>query len=35
MQILVLYFSRSGNTRKLAEAIVAGVDSVEGCAGRY
>ena len=33
MQILVLYFSRSGNTKKLAEAIAAGVRStgdVEG-----
>jgi NAD(P)H dehydrogenase (quinone) len=30
MQILVLYFSRSGNTQKLAEAIADGVDSVDG-----
>jgi NAD(P)H dehydrogenase (quinone) len=28
MQILVLYFSRSGNTRKLAEAIASGVSQV-------
>jgi NAD(P)H dehydrogenase (quinone) len=28
MQILVLYFSQSGNTRKLAEAIAAGVKQV-------
>ncbi len=28
MQILVLYFSKGGNTRKLAEAIKEGVDSV-------
>ncbi len=33
MQILVLYFSRSGNTRKLAEAVLAGVESVEGVRG--
>ena len=30
MQILVLYFSKSGNTRKLAEAIASGVEEVEG-----
>lgn len=30
MQILVLYFSKGGNTRKLAEAIAAGVDQVDG-----
>lgn len=30
MQILVLYFSRSGNTKKLAEMIAAGVDTIEG-----
>lgn len=30
MQILVLYFSKSGNTRKLAEAIAKGVEEVEG-----
>ncbi len=30
MQILVLYFSRTGNTKKLAEAIAAGVESVSG-----
>ncbi|WP_045215318.1 flavodoxin family protein [Desulfonatronovibrio magnus] len=30
MQILVLYFSKSGNTKKLAQAIANGVDSVEG-----
>ncbi len=30
MQILVLYFSKSGNTRKLAEAVARGVDSVDG-----
>ncbi|MBP1747683.1 MAG: fldA [Deltaproteobacteria bacterium] len=33
MKVLVLYFSRSGNTRKLAEAIIAGIDSVEGVQG--
>jgi len=30
MQILVLYFSKGGNTRKLAQAIQEGVDTVEG-----
>jgi NAD(P)H dehydrogenase (quinone) len=29
-QVLVLYYSRTGNTRKLAEAVCAGVESVEG-----
>ena len=33
MQVLVVYFSRSGNTRKLAEAIIAGVESVDGVHG--
>ena len=28
MQVLVLYFSKGGNTRQLAEKIVAGVESV-------
>ena len=30
MQILILYFSKGGNTRKLAEAISSGVQNVEG-----
>lgn len=30
MQVLVLYYSKGGNTRKLAEAIARGVDEVEG-----
>ena len=30
MKILVLYYSKGGNTRKLAEAIVEGVKEVEG-----
>jgi len=30
MQILILYYSKGGNTRKLAEAIARGVTSVEG-----
>ena len=29
MQILILYYSRSGNTEKLAEAIAKGVEQVE------
>jgi NAD(P)H dehydrogenase (quinone) len=33
MQILVLYFSKSGNTKKLAEAIIKGVESVDGVDG--
>jgi NAD(P)H dehydrogenase (quinone) len=30
MQVLVLYYSRTGNTKKLAEEIVKGVQKVEG-----
>jgi len=30
MQILILYFSKGGNTRRLAEAIAKGVDAVDG-----
>jgi NAD(P)H dehydrogenase (quinone) len=30
MQVLVLYFSKSGNTKKLAEAIGKGVEEVDG-----
>ncbi len=30
MQVLVLYYSKGGNTRKLAEAIAEGAGSVEG-----
>ena len=30
MQILVLYYSKGGNTRQLAEAIAKGVESVDG-----
>ncbi len=30
MQVLVLYFSQGGNTRKLAEAIAKGVEEVDG-----
>jgi NAD(P)H dehydrogenase (quinone) len=30
MQVLVLYYSRGGNTRKLAEAVGQGVESVDG-----
>ena len=30
MQILILYFSKGGNTRKLAEAIAEGVNEVSG-----
>lgn len=30
MQILVLYFSKSGNTKKLAEAIAKGITEVDG-----
>ena len=33
MQILVLYFSKSGNTRKLAEAVLKGVEQVDGVKG--
>ena len=30
MQILVLYYSKSGNTQKLAQAVARGVESVNG-----
>ncbi len=30
MQVLVLYYSKTGNTKKLAEAIARGVEKVEG-----
>jgi NAD(P)H dehydrogenase (quinone) len=30
MQVLVLYYSRTGNTHKLAQAVSEGVESVEG-----
>jgi len=30
MQVLVLYYTRTGNTRKLAKALCEGVESVEG-----
>jgi NAD(P)H dehydrogenase (quinone) len=30
MQILVLYYSKGGNTRKLAQCVAEGVESVEG-----
>lgn len=30
MQILVLYYSKGGNTRRLAEAIAAGVEEIDG-----
>jgi len=33
MQILILYFSKGGNTKKLAEAILEGVERVEGVVG--
>ena len=33
MQILVLYFSKGGNTKKLAEAVLKGVASVDGVEG--
>ncbi len=33
MQVLILYFSKSGNTQKLAEAIAKGVEKVEGVNG--
>ncbi|MBU0768423.1 MAG: NAD(P)H-dependent oxidoreductase [Proteobacteria bacterium] len=33
MQILVLYFSKGGNTKKLAEVILKGVESVDGVEG--
>jgi NAD(P)H dehydrogenase (quinone) len=35
MQILVLYFSKGGNTKKLAEAIEKGVESFQGVRGVF
>jgi NAD(P)H dehydrogenase (quinone) len=34
LEILVLYYSRNGSTRRLAEAIAQGIDSVEGADAR-
>ncbi|CAN5173184.1 NAD(P)H:quinone oxidoreductase [soil metagenome] len=34
LTILILYYSRHGSTRKLAELIAQGVDSVAGCEAR-
>ena len=34
LPILVLYYSRHGSTRKLAELIGQGIDSVPGCEAR-
>lgn len=31
MQVLVLYYSRTGNTKRLAEAVAEGVRTVAGC----
>lgn len=33
MQVLVLYYSKSGNTKKVAEAILEGVEGVDGVTG--
>ena len=33
MQVLILYYSKGGNTRKLAEEIAKGVENVEGLFG--
>ena len=33
MQVLVLYFSKGGNTKKLAQQIAKGVEKVEGVTG--
>ncbi len=30
MQVLVMYYSRTGNTKKLAQQIAQGVQAVEG-----
>ncbi len=34
LELLVLYYSRHGSTRKLAEYIALGVDGVDGCGAR-
>ncbi|RLC21617.1 MAG: hypothetical protein DRI57_01860 [Deltaproteobacteria bacterium] len=33
MQVLILYYSKGGNTRRLAEVIAKGVEEVEGVNG--
>ncbi len=33
MKILVLYYSKGGNTKKLAQAVLEGVDSIQGAEG--
>ncbi|MCP4021539.1 MAG: flavodoxin family protein, partial [Desulfobacteraceae bacterium] len=33
MKVLVLYYSKGGNTRKLAEQIMEGVQGVDGVQG--
>ena len=33
MKVLVLYYSKGGNTKKLAQAVMEGVEQVEGVAG--
>ena len=34
LDLLVLYYSRNGSTRKLGECIALGIDSVDGCSAR-
>ena len=33
MKVLVLYYSKGGNTKKLAQAVLKGLGSVEGIQG--
>ena len=35
MKILVLYYSKGGNTKKLAQAVLEGVDSIKGAEGVF
>lgn len=35
MKVLVLYYTKGGNTRKLAQAVLEGVDSVDGVQGVF
>lgn len=30
MQVLVLYYSKTGNTQKLAQAVAEGVEQIQG-----
>ncbi|HKK90884.1 MAG TPA: hypothetical protein VJ936_05765 [Desulfobacteraceae bacterium] len=33
MKVLVLYYSKGGNTKQLAQAVLEGVDAIQGAEG--